>query len=203
MPDCKQCKLINENETAVCNKFKHLDVLCFSSLFRSGRFVRFPVNWQNPISWISREGFMKTVSMCSIYGKRRCVNSQVVCTTWLRVQGSKHYCGLVDDHNVQVWLGPGGVNLSMYCIPECSIYAAGSLYDTKVWVSSHSPTLFLTLGCFEYGSFDYFGKVNNSYLTGKLCMEKSISVLRKFFPKFHDFFETIFIPSSSHWHEYM
>ena len=59
-----------------------------------------------------------------------------------------------------------------------------------------SPTLFLTLSCAEYDSFDiatYLWKVNNvpdSYPIGKLCTEDPVSVSRKLSQKFHDFFQT-------------
>ena len=62
-----------------------------------------------------------------------------------------------------------------------------------------SPTLFLTLSCAEYDSFDvatYLRKVNNvpdSYPIGKLCTEDPVSVSRKFSQKFHDFFQTVII----------
>ena len=37
-PDCEQYKLTDVKETAMSNKFKYLDVLCFPILFPSGRF---------------------------------------------------------------------------------------------------------------------------------------------------------------------
>ena len=36
--DSEQFKLINVNENAMSNKLKHLDVLCFPTLFPSGKF---------------------------------------------------------------------------------------------------------------------------------------------------------------------
>ena len=38
MPDSEQYKLTNVKEDALSNKFKYLDVLCFPTLFPSGRF---------------------------------------------------------------------------------------------------------------------------------------------------------------------
>ena len=62
-----------------------------------------------------------------------------------------------------------------------------------------SPTFFLTFSCAEYDSKDianYLHKVNNvpfNYLIGKLCAGDPISVSRKLFKKFHDFFQTVIL----------
>ena len=37
-PDTDQYKLMDVQEDAISNKFKHLDVLCFPTLFPTGRF---------------------------------------------------------------------------------------------------------------------------------------------------------------------
>ena len=62
-----------------------------------------------------------------------------------------------------------------------------------------SPTLFLTLSCAEYESLEisrYLRKLNkvpDSYPMGKLCTEDPISVSRKFSQKFHNFFQTVIL----------
>ena len=49
MPDTEHYKLINVKENALSNKFKHLDVLCFPTLFPSGRFGEFYLQKQHII----------------------------------------------------------------------------------------------------------------------------------------------------------
>ena len=65
-----------------------------------------------------------------------------------------------------------------------------------------SPTLFITFSCAEYNSTHidrYLRKVNDhppSYPISKLCIEDPVSVSRKFSANFHDFFNTVLLKGS-------
>ena len=79
---------MNIKEDALSNKLEHLDVLCFPTLFPSGRFGEFH-DHSTPISLteyaksrLLNKDSIKTVSMSFIScGKRRCVKLLLVCTT--------------------------------------------------------------------------------------------------------------------------
>ena len=80
IPDTEQYKLTNVKEDALSNKLKHLDVLCFPTLFPSGKFgeghtrdIHISPSEIVKSRLLNKDGrFSQRRSMCSISsGKRR------------------------------------------------------------------------------------------------------------------------------------
>ena len=82
LTDTEHYKLMNVKEDALSNKLKHLDVLCFPTLFPSGRFGE-SHDRLTPISFaklrLLNSDSVKTVSTFSI--SSGCVNWLLACTT--------------------------------------------------------------------------------------------------------------------------
>ena len=90
LTDTEHYKLMNVKEDALSNKLKQLDVLCFSTLFPSGKFgeshdhsIPISVSEFAKSHLLNKDSrFIKTVSTSSFScGKGRCGNLQLVCTT--------------------------------------------------------------------------------------------------------------------------
>ena len=90
LTDSEHFKLINIKENAMSNKLKHLDVLCFPTLFPSGKFgeshdrkVHISLSEFGKSHLLNKDSrFRKDLSMYSFSsGKRSYVKLQLVCTT--------------------------------------------------------------------------------------------------------------------------
>ena len=211
IPDTDQYKLSNVKEDALSNKLKHLDVMCFPTLFPSGRFG---------------EGYERDVKLTSSeYVKSRLLHKDdrfrkddqyVFYLLWQKEMGqlAAGVCNLLEgtrQHAMPVGEFMDRVSNSDEHIEGSLSTVFQSVRGSKqFWFLRRSevicmvreygpPTLFLTLSCAEYDSLEiatYLRKVNNvsdSYLIGKLCTEDPISVSRKFSQKFHDFFRTVIL----------
>ena len=209
--DIDHYKLLSVHEQPLDNRQKYLDVLCFPSLFPTGRYGEF-----HP----------RTVKLSfSEYLKSRLMNSDsrfrknaefVFYYLWqreLRELSAGIYNALnsTSRKHLSVQQFVNGVNSSDAGIEANLSTVLQSVRGTKqFWFLKKSdvmamirefglPTLFLTFSCAEYDSADierYLRKVNqvpDSYPTGRLCTEDPLSVSRKFSQKFRDFFTTVLL----------
>ena len=90
MNDSEQYKLMNVKEDALSNKLKYLDVLCFPTLFPSGRFgeshprnVPITPSEYAKSRLLNKDGrfeFAKMINMS--FGKWRCVTLQLAYITY-------------------------------------------------------------------------------------------------------------------------
>ena len=209
--DIEHYKLLSVHEQPLDNRQKHLDVLCFPTLFPTGRYGEF-----HP----------RSVKLTfSEYLKSRLMNSDsrfrkspefVFYYLWqkeLRELSSGIYNVLKSSsrrsHTVKQFVD--GINSADAGIEANLSTVLQSVRGTKqFWFRQKGdvlamirefgcPTLFLTFSCAEYDSVDidrYLRKVNKvpkSYPIERLCIEDPISVSRKFSQKFHDFFDTVLI----------
>ena len=94
LTDTEHYKLMNVKEDALSKKLKHLDVLCFPTLFPTGKFgesyarsVPITASEYSKSRLLNRDSrfyamyYGKRLSMSSFCCGRRCVNWQLVCTT--------------------------------------------------------------------------------------------------------------------------
>ena len=190
-------------------RIKYLDVLCFATLFPTGKCGESHPRRQH----ITSSEFVKSRLM-NKDGRFRKEDQYVFFLLWQMemrelasgvynmLKGTRRHAMPVKDFVDRVSKNEEEVeaNLStmfqnmrgsnQYWFMRCS--------DVLCMVREYgSSTLFLTLSCAEYDSLDistYLRKVNNvssSYSTGRLRTEDPISVSRKFSQKFHDFFNTV------------
>ena len=210
-PDTDQYKLMDVQEDAISNKFKRLDVLCFPTLFPTGRFGESHPR-DNAIS-VSEFAKSHLLNKDSRFRKD---DQYVFYLLWqkeMREISAGMYNLLKSTRQHAM---PGGEfvdrvstsdeevegNLSTIFQQMCGSKQYWFLRRSEVMCMVReygSPTLFRTLSCAEYDSLDiatYLRKVNNvpdSYPIGKLCTEDPVSVSRKFSQKLHDFFQTVII----------
>ena len=177
VPDTDQYKLSNVKEDALSNKLKHLDVMCFPTLFPSGRFG---------------EGYQREVKL---------TYSEYMCNL---LKGTRQHAMPVGDIMDRVSNSDEHIEGSLSTVFQ---NVRGSNYfwylrrsDVLCMVREYCPpTLFCTLSCAEYDSLEiatYLRKINDvsdSYPVGKLCTEDPISVSRKFSQKFHDIFRIVIL----------
>ena len=209
--DIDHYKLLSVSEKPLDNRQKYLDVLCFPSLFPTGRYGEF-----HP----------RAVRLTfSEYIKSRLMNSDsrfrkspefVFYYLWLKElrelsAGIYNALNSTNKRHLSVKQFVDGVSSSDAVIEANLSTVLQSVRGTKqFWFLKKSdvmamireygsPTLFLTLSCAEYEATDierYLRKVNNvsgSYPIGRLCTEDPISVSRKFSQKFRDFFITVLL----------
>ena len=209
--DIDHYKLLSVSEKPLDNRQKYLDVLCFPSLFPTGRYGEF-----HP----------RAVRLTfSEYIKSRLMNSDsrfrknpefIFFYLWqkeMRELSAGIYNALnsTNKRHLSIKQFVDGVNSSDTVIEANLSTVLQSVRGTKqFWFLKKSdvmamireygsPTLFLTLSCAEYEAPDierYLRKVNDvsgSYPIGRLCTEDPISVSRKFSQKFRDFFTTVLL----------
>ena len=211
VPDTDQYKLSNVKEDALSNKLKHLDVMCFPTLFPSGRFGE---GYQREVKLTYSE-YMKS-RLLHKDGRFRKDDQYVFYLLWQKemgqlaagvcnlLKGTRQHAMPVSDFMDRVSNSDEHIEGSLSTVFQ---NVRGSNYfwylcrsDVLCVVREYGPpTLFLTLSCAEYDSLEiatYLRKVNDvsdSYPIGKLCTEDPISVSRKFSPKFHDFFRIVIL----------
>ena len=209
--DIEHYKLLSVHEQPLDNRQKHLDVLCFPTLFPTGRYGEFH---PRPVK-LSFSEYLKTRLMNSDSRFRKSPEF-VFYYLWqkeLRELSSGIYNVLKSSsrrsHTVKQFVD--GINSSDAGIEANLSTVLQSVRGTKqFWFRRKGdvlamirefgcPTLFLTFSCAEYDPVDidrYLRKVNKvpkSYPIERLCIEDPISVSRKFSQKFHDFFDTVLI----------
>ena len=212
--DVEQYKMLNVKDDPIQSRQRHLDVMCFPTLFPSGQFGEF-----HPRD--------KHVS-ASEYAKSRLLNKdprfrkdpQYVFFLLWQQEMRQISAGI---YNVLKSTGKGkmpvheflaGVSKSDESIEANLSTIFQSVRGTKqYWFHRSSelkcmlreygsPTLFITFSCAEYDSEHisrYLRKVNDqpaSYPVSKLCTEDPVSVSRKFSQHFHDLFNTVVLKGS-------
>ena len=208
LTDSEHFKLINVKENAL---IKHLDVLCFPTLFPSGKFG---------------ESHHRSVPIsASEFAKSRLLNKDsrfrkdcqyVFFLLWQKemrelaagvynlMKGTRQHAMPVGEFMDRVSNSDQDVEANLSTVFQSVRGSKQYWYVRRSEVlcmvrEFGPPTLFLTLSCAEYESLEisnYLRKVNDvpsSFPIGKLCTEDPISVSRKFSQKFHDFFERVIL----------
>ena len=189
----------------------HLDVLCFPTLFPSGRFGE-SHNRLTPISLsefvksrlLNRDSCFRKDSQYVFYLLWQKEMHELAADVYNLMKGTRQHALPVGDFIDRLSNSDENVEANLSTVFQS---VRGS---KQYWYLRHSqvmcmvreygsPTLFLTLSCAEYESLEisnYLRKVNDvpdSYPIGKLCVEDPISVSRKVSQKFHDFFQTVIL----------
>ncbi|KAL5502532.1 hypothetical protein EMCRGX_G009328 [Ephydatia muelleri] len=205
--DVEQYKMQNVKDSPIESRQRHLDVMCFPTLFPSGQFGEF-----HP-----REMHLSA----SEYAKSRLLNKDsrfrkdpqyVFFLLWqqeMRQIAAGIYNvlkttskGKVPVHEFlsRVSNSDEGVEANLSTIFQSvrgtKQYWFHKSSELKCMLREYGlPTLFITFSCAEYNSTHidrYLRKVNDhppSYPISKLCIEDPVSVSRKFSANFHDFFK--------------
>ena len=198
LTDSEHYKLMNVKEDALSNKLKHLDVLCFPTLFPSGRFGE-SHDRSTPISLsefvksrlLNRDSRFRKDNQYVFYLLWQKEMRELAAGVYNLMKGTRQHTLPVGDFMDRVSNSDENVEANLSTVFQS---VRGS---KQYWYLRHSevmcmvreygsPTLFLTLSCAEYESLEisnYLRKVNDvpdSYPIGKLCVEDPISVSRKF-----------------------
>ena len=207
-PDCEQYKLTNVKEDAMSNRFKYLDVLCFPTLFPSGRFgeshpCKIPITASEfaKSHLLNKDARFRKDDQYVFYLLWQKEMRELAAGIYNLLKGTRQHSmpvGEVIDNlshsNREI---EGNLSTVFQCMRGSKQYWFLRRSEVLCMVREYgSPTLFLTLSCAEYNSVEistYLRKVNNvseRYPIAKLCREDPISVSRKFYQKFHDFLDT-------------
>ena len=209
--DIDHYRLLSVHEQPLDNRQKFLDVLCFPTLFPTGKYGEF-----HPRSVkLTFSEYLKSRLMNNDSRFRK--NPEFVFFYLFQKEMRELSAGIYNVLNstrkrhLSVKQFVDGINSSDAGIEANLSTVLQSVRGTKqFWFLKKSdvmamirefgpPTLFLTFSCAEYDSVDierYLRKVNNvpdSYPIGRLCTEDPISVSRKFSQKFRDFFTTVLL----------
>ena len=212
--DVEQYKMLNVKDDPIQSRQKHLDVMCFPTLFPSGQFGEFHPR-DKPVS-------------ASEYTKSRLLNKD----SRFRKDPQYVFFLLWQQEMRQISAGIYNVlkSTSKGKMPVHEFLARVSKSDENVeanlstifqsvrgtkqyWFHKSSelkcmlreygsPSVFLTFSCAEYDSEHiarYLRKVNDqpaSCPISKLCTEDPVSVSRKFSQNFHDLFNTVILKGS-------
>ena len=194
VPDTDQYKLSSVQENALSNKLAYLDVMCFPTLFPSGRFGE---SHPREIP-ISQSEFVKSRLLHK--DGRFCKDDQyVLYLLWQKEMRelSAGVCNILKStHQQAVPVGEfmdrvsksddeieGNFSTIFQSVKGSKQYWFLRRSEVLCMVREYGPpTLFLTLSCAEYDSLEittYLRKVNNvsdSYPIGRLCTEDPVSV---------------------------
>ena len=207
LSDTEHYKLMNIKEDALSNKLEHLDVLCFPTLFPSGRFGE-SHDRSTPISLseyaksrlLNKNSRFRKDSQYVFYLLWQKEMHEIAAGVYNLMKGTRQHALPVGEFMDRVSNSDENIEGNLSTVFQSVRGSKQYWYRSEVLCMVReygSPTLFLTLSCAEYESLEisrYLRKVNDvpdSYPIGKLCTEDPISVSRKFSPKFHDFFVII------------
>ena len=211
LSDTEHYKLMNVKEDALNNKLKHLDVLCFPTLFPTGNFGESHAR-SVPIS-VSEFGKSRLLNRDSRFRKDfqyvffllwQKEMRELAAGVYNLMKGTRQHALPVGEFMDRLSASDEDVEANL------STVFTSMRGSKQYWFLRKSelqcmlreygpPTLFITLSCAEYESVEisnYLRKMNDvldSYPIGKLCTEDSISVSRKFSQKFHDFFNKVIV----------
>ena len=209
--DIQQYKMTHVREDPLDNRQMHLDVMCFPTLFPTGRFGEYhprPVN-------LNLAEYIKSRILSEDSRYRLC---HAYLFYYLKIKQIKELKGGIFKL-LNTVKGPSmtaaqfvdqvktsGEFLEKRLCTFMNTVCGSNQYwylrrsEVKRMVAEFgSPTFFLTFSCAEYSSEDikeYLHKVNTvppSYNTGKLCTEDPISVLRQLSLKFNEMFNKVLI----------
>ena len=209
--DLDHYKMLKVHEPALDSRLKFLDVMCFPTLFPTGRFGEFhPREVTLPFSEYVKSRLLNQdsrfrkspefVFFC-FWQKQLRELSSGICNAMKRV--GKHNMS-VKDFLSKVDSSDKETEANLLTVLQ-SVRGSKQFWflkksDLNCMIREYGPpTLFLTFSCAEYDSPDiaaYLRKVNDvpdNYPIGRLCSEDPISVSRKFSKKFHDFFNEVIL----------
>ena len=211
LSDTEHYKLMNIKEDALSNKLEHLDVLCFPTLFPSGRFGE-SHDRSTPISLseyaksrlLNKDSRFRKDSQYVFYLLWQKEMREIAAGVYNLMKGTRQHALPVGEFMDRVSNSDENIEANLSTVFQSVRGSKQYWYlrrsEVLCMVREYgSPTLFLTLSCAEYESLEisrYLRKVNDvpdSYPIGKLCIEDPISVSRKFSQKFHDFFQTVIL----------
>ena len=211
IPDTDQYKLSNVKEDALSNKLKHLDVMCFPTLFPSGRFgeghpreVKLTFSEYVKSRLLHKDGRFRKDDLYVFYLLWQKEMGQLAAGVCNFLKGTRQHAMPVGEFMDRVSNSDEHIEGSLSTVFQ-NIRGSNQFWymrrsEVLCMVREYGPpTLFLTLSCAEYNSLEiatYLRKVNDvsdSYPIGKLCTEDPISVSRKFSQKYHDFFRTVIL----------
>ena len=209
--DTEQYKLLSVKEDPIDNRQQYLDVMCFPTLFPTGKFgehhpravklshseyiksrllnkdSRFRKEPQY-VFYLLWQKEMRELS-AGIYNLLKCTRSQPMTVSTLLNQVKTSDDTL--EANLCTMLQSVRGTKQYWFIRQSELRCM-----IREW---GSPTFFLTFSCAEYEAQDitnYLRRVNNvpsSYAIGRLCTEDPISVSRQFSLKFHAFFQQVLV----------
>ena len=211
LSDTEHYKLMNVKEDALSNKLQHLDVLCFPTLFPSGRFGE-SHDRSTPISLseyaksrlLNKDSRFRKDCQYVFYLLWQKEMREIAAGVYNLMKGTRQHALPVGEFMDRVSNSDEDIEANLSTVFQSVRGSKQYWYlrrsEVLCMVREYgSPTLFLTLSCAEYESLEisrYLRKVNDvpdSYPIGKLCTEDPISVSRKFSQKFHDFFQTVIL----------
>ena len=210
--DIEQYKLLNVKEDPINNRQQHLDVMCFPTLFPTGKFGK---NHPREVK-ISHSEYVKSrlLNKDSRFRKHAPYVFYLLWQKEMRELSAGVYNLMKKSNRIHQMTASSLLSNvqsndehleANLCTMLQSVRGTQQYWfvrksELKCMIREYgSPTLFLTFSCAEYESADiaiYLRKINNvspSYNIGKLCTEDPISVSRKFSLKFHAFFKTVLL----------
>ena len=209
--DVQQYKMQNVKEDPLDNRQVHLDVMCFPTLFPTGRFGEFHPRKVK----LNLAEYIKSRILSEDSRYRLCHSYLFY---YLKIKQIKELKGgifkllntvkgapmtaaqFIDQVNMNGEHLEKRLCTMMQTVRGSNQYWYLRRSELKRMIAElGSPTFFLTFSCAEYSSEDireYLHKVNEvppSYNTGKLCTEDPVSVSRQFSLKFNEMFNKVLI----------
>ena len=209
--DIDHYKLLSVKETPIDNRQKYLDVLCFPTLFPTGRYGEFyPRSVKLTFSEYIKSRllncdsrFRKSPEFIFYYLWQKELRElsagiyNVICSGGRKHMSVKDFVEGINESDASIEANLATVLQSVRGTKQFWFLKKS---DVMAMVREYgSPTFFLTFSCAEYDAPDidtYLRKVNkvsDKYPINKLCTEDPVSVSRKFSQKFRDFFTTVLL----------
>ena len=212
--DVEQYKMQNVKDSPIESRQRHLDVMCFPTLFPSGQFGEFhPRDIHLSASEYAKSRLLNKdsrfrkdaqyVFFLLWQQEMRQISAgiyNVLKTTSKGKVPVREFLSRVSNSDESVEANLSTIFQSVRGTKQYWFHKSSEL---KCMLREYgSPTLFITFSCAEYNSTHidrYLRKVNDhppSYPISKLCIEDPVSVSRKFSANFHDLFNTVLLKGS-------
>ena len=212
--DVEQYKMQNVKDSPIESRQRHLDVMCFPTLFPSGQFGEFhPRDIHLSASEYAKSRLLNKdsrfrkdpqyVFFLLWQQEMRQISAgiyNVLKTTSKGKVPVREFLSRVSNSDESVEANLSTIFQSVRGTKQYWFHKSSEL---KCMLREYgSPTLFITFSCAEYNSTHidrYLRKVNDhppSYPISKLCIEDPVSVSRKFSANFHHLFYTILLKGS-------
>eukprot|EP00731_Ephydatia_muelleri_P003461 Em0001g3461a len=212
--DVEQYKMQNVKDSPIESRQRHLDVMCFPTLFPSGQFGEFhPRDIHLSASEYAKSRLLNKdsrfrkdpqyVFFLLWQQEMRQISAgiyNVLKTTSKGKVPVREFLSRVSNSDESVEANLSTIIQSVRGTKQYWFHKSSEL---KCMLREYgSPTLFITFSCAEYNSTHidrYLRKVNDhppSYPISKLCIEDPVSVSRKFSANFHHLFYTVLLKGS-------
>ncbi|KAL5457558.1 hypothetical protein EMCRGX_G034829 [Ephydatia muelleri] len=212
--DVEQYKMQNVKDSPIESRQRHLDVMCFPTLFPSGQFGEFhPRDIHLSASEYAKSRLLNKdsrfrkdaqyVFLLLWQQEMRQISAgiyNVLKTTSKGKVPVREFLSRVSNSDESVEANLSTIFQSVRGTKQYWFHKSSEL---KCMLREYgSPTLFITFSCAEYNSTHidrYLRKVNDhppSYPISKLCIEDPVSVSQKFSANFHDLFNTVLLKGS-------